>query len=77
MTKVPKTHFLSSGEENEEGIPWNEFHVYLDEKGKEIVDILPDGLCYFLAVQNCLGVQYSEKYFTKEIEARIVREISL
>ena len=70
------TYFLCSGEETEDKISWDEFHVYLDDKGCEIVKIPSDGLCYFRGVQNCLGVQYNERYSLEEIEDRVVAEIS-
>ena len=50
--------------------------MWLDERGREIVDIPQDGLCYFRALQNSLGVQYSQKYTLKEIEEKIIEEIS-
>ena len=65
-----------NGQENEEPCPWNEFHVWLDERGREIVDIPRDGLCYFRALQNSLGVQYSQNYTLKEIEEKLIEEIS-
>ena len=69
--------FLYSGEEeNEERVKWNEFHVYLDTKGKEIVDIPADGLCFFRSVQNWLGIQYNEKYSMAQIQKKIVEEIA-
>ena len=70
------TYFLCSGEETEDKISWDEFHVYLDDKGCEIVKIPSDSLCYFRGVQNCLGVQYNERYSLEEIEDRVVAEIS-
>ena len=69
--------FLYSGEEeNEEGVKWNEFHVHSDTKGKEIVDIPADGLCFFRSVQNWLGIQYNEKYSMAQIQKKIVEEIA-
>ena len=70
-----KTNFLCSNEE-EELCPWNEFHVYLDERGKEIVSIPADGLCFFQGVQNNLGVQYNKNYSIHEIEEIILMEIA-
>ena len=55
---------------------WNEFHVYLAEKGKEIVQIPGDGLCFFRGLQNCLGVQYNENFSMEEIKQRIIGEIT-
>ena len=76
MTNREKQIFLSSNQEEEEELcPWNEFHVYLDEKGKEIVSIPADGLCFFRGVQNNLGVQYNKKYSIDEIEEIILIEI--
>ena len=49
--------------------------MYLDEKGKEIVSIPADGLCFFWGVQNNLGVQYNKKYSIHEIEEIILMEI--
>ena len=78
----PKAHVLftslhaQNGQQNKEPCPWNEFHVWLDERGREIVDIPRDGLCYFRALQNSLGVQYSQKYTLKEIEEKLIEEIS-
>ena len=48
----------------------------MDTKGKEIVNIPGDGLCFFRSVQNCLGVQYNEKYSMAEIQRKIVEEIA-
>ena len=50
--------------------------MYLDEKGKEIVSIPSDGLCFFLGVQNNLGVQYNQNYSIHEIEEIILMEIA-
>ena len=49
--------------------------MHLDEKGKEIVSIPADGLCFFWGVQNNLGVQYNKKYSIDEIEEIILMEI--
>ena len=76
MKESPPKHFLCSGEEKEEGVKWNEFHVHLDGKGREIVCIPGDGLCFFRGLQNSLGVQYNEKYTLQEIEKKIIAEIS-
>ena len=77
MTKRNPTIFLYSTEDEEDLIcQWNEFHVYLDEKGKEIINIPADGLCFFRGVQNNLGVQYNEKYSIQEIQEILVAEIT-
>ena len=49
--------------------------MYLDEKGKEIVSIPADDLCFFRGVQNNLGVQYDIKYSIDEIEEIILIKI--
>ena len=54
---------------------WNFFHVWLEERGREIVEIPPDGLCFLRALQHCLLVQYNEKYSLKEIQEKILNEI--
>ena len=54
---------------------WNCFHVWLEERGRDIVEIPPDGLCFLRALQHCLLVQYNEKYSLKEIQAKILQEI--
>ena len=54
---------------------WNFFHVWLEERGREIAEIPPDGLCFLHALQHCLLVQYNEKYSLKEIQEKILHEI--
>ena len=76
MKESRPQHFLCSQEENEEGVQWNEFHVHLDDKGREIVAIPGDGLCFFRGIQNSLGVQYNEKYTLQKIEKKIIAAIS-
>ena len=47
----------------------------MEEKGREIVEIPPDGLYFLCALQHCLLVQYNEKYSLKEIQEKILHEI--
>ena len=54
---------------------WNRFHIWLEERGREIVEIPPDGLCFLCTLQHCLLVQYNEKYSLKEIQEKILHEI--
>ena len=54
---------------------WNLFHLWLEERGREIVEIPPDGLCFLRALQHCLAVQHSEQYSIKDIQSKIISEI--
>ena len=54
---------------------WNLFHLWLEERGREIVEIPPDGVCFLRALQHCLAVQHSEQYSIKDIQSKIISEI--
>ena len=49
--------------------------MWLEERGKEIVEIPPDGLCFLRALQHCLAVQHSEQYSITDIQSKIISEI--
>ena len=48
----------------------------MEERGRELVEIPADGLCFLRALQHCLAVQHSESYSLKEIKIKIFEEIT-
>ncbi|MCG8622003.1 MAG: hypothetical protein MJE68_08425, partial [Proteobacteria bacterium] len=68
------TSFYSSVDP--ETIAWDYAHVWLEEeKGREIVEILGDGLCFVRSLQHTLGIIYGEKYSIATMKQKIMQEI--
>ena len=61
---------------SEEDVDWKLFHIWLEERGRELVEIPADGLCFLRALQHCLAVQHNEKYSLQEIKIKILEEIT-
>ena len=60
---------------NEDNIEWSNAHVWLDEKGREIVNIPGDGLCFLRSLQHTLGVVFKEKYSIGSMITKIKDEV--
>ena len=60
---------------NEDNIEWCTAHIWLDEKGREIVNIPGDGLCFMCSMQHTLGVVFKEKYSIGSMITKIKEEV--
>ena len=48
----------------------------MEERGRELVEIPADGLCFLRALQHCLAVQHSERYSLQEMKIKILEDIT-
>ena len=48
----------------------------MEERGRELVEIPADGLCFLRALQHCLAVQHNESYSLQEMKNKILGEIT-
>ena len=60
---------------NEDNIEWCTTHISLDKKGREIVNIPGDGLCFMRSLQHTLGVVFKEKYSIGSMITKIKEEV--
>ena len=54
---------------------WSFAHVWLEQKGREIVEIPGDGLCFLRSMQHTLGIIHGEKYSIEEMKNKIISEV--
>ena len=66
---------IYSSTDDEDNIDWCTAHVWLAERGREIVQIPGDGLCFLHSLQHILGIVYGEKYSVEVIMAKILEEV--
>ena len=50
-------------------------HVWLESKGREIIQIAGDGFCFLKSIQYCLWVQYKEFFTIDQITEKIIEEM--
>ena len=66
---------IYSSADDEDNIHWCTTHVWLDERGREIVEMPGYGLCFLCSLQHTLRIAYGEKYSVEAIMAKILGKV--